>query len=99
MQQYKVTCLNCKQSDILGIDDSVHQVLYFRKQMLTNFLAARWRADLQWGFECRCGNDNRLALTEKKDFKNLVQGDPLSVKRIAESLSIPDSKQFMMERA
>lgn len=49
-----------------------------------------------WGFMCKCGNDNRLAPEEADDFDNLVAGDPISLKKIADSLKIPDSKQFKM---
>lgn len=94
---YKVTCLKCKKSDVLAIEDKGHVVLGYAKQIATNFLAARWRKDLQWGFECSCGNDNRLSYTEKPDFNKLVQGDTLSIENIAKSLNIPDEKQFRME--
>lgn len=98
MQQkkYQVTCLSCGESDILTIENANHLILDFAKQMMTNFLSGRWRRDLQWGFECRCGNDNRLSAMEKDEFQNLVQGDKLSVARIARSLQIPDAKQFRM---
>lgn len=99
MKQLKVTCLSCKKSDTITIDERSHTVWDYGKKLLTNFLSARWRSDLQWGFECVCGNDNRLAKAEKKDFDTLVQGDPMSIKRIADSLKIPDEKQFTMEGA
>lgn len=95
-KRFKVTCLECGQEDILTIEPSNHLVLDFAKQMMTNILAARWRQDLQWGFECRCGNDNRLAAEEKDQFDTLVHGDPISVKKIADSLEKADDKQFKM---
>ncbi|TAL08210.1 MAG: hypothetical protein EPO02_13565 [Nitrospirae bacterium] len=98
MQQkkYRVTCLKCGESDILTIETANHLILDFAKQMLTNILAGRWRKDLQWGFECRCGNDNRLAAAEKDEFDALVQGSVMTVEKIARSLQIPDEKQFKM---
>jgi hypothetical protein len=96
MKSYKVTCLQCKESDTVTIEESGHRVIDWAKQISTNFLAARWRKDLQWGFECKCGNDNRLAKGELSDFSNLVQGDDLSIKRIADTLAIPDKEQFTM---
>jgi len=94
--RYLVTCLKCGESDILAINDVSHEVLEFVKMAATNLLAARWRKDLKWGFECRCGNDNRLAQAEADDFDKLVQGDKRTVKRIADSLKIADDKQFKM---
>lgn len=96
MRKYKVTCLNCKRSDVLTIDESNHQVWDYAGKLMTNFLSARFRKDGQWGFECVCGNDNRLSSAEAKDFDTLVAGDPLSIKRIADSLKLDDSKQFVM---
>jgi len=96
-KRYQVTCLKCKQSDVLTIEESSHVILDFAKQMMTNILAGRWRRDLQWGFQCRCGNDNRLSAVEKDEFDTLVQGDPISVEKIAASLKIPDEKQFVMK--
>lgn len=97
MQKYKVTCLECGESDVLTIDEIAHQVLDYDKKMHTNFGAFRWRKDMKWGFICQCGNDNRLAPSEAEDFDKLVDGDPLSIKKIAASLLVPDETQFQME--
>lgn len=99
MQKFKVTCLECGESDVLTIDDINHQVFDYQKKIKTNFLSFRWRGDLKWGFFCKCGNDNRLATSESEEFDNLVAGDPISVKKIAASLLIPDDKQFEMRKA
>lgn len=99
MRKYKVTCLKCKQSDVLNIDDQNHIVGETERKLNTNFLTYRWRGDMTWGFQCVCGNDNRLAAQEEDEFDNLVAGDPLTVQKIADSLKIPDSKQFAMELA
>lgn len=93
-RRYKVTCLQCKESDILQIDDQNHVVGETEKKLLTNFLSFRWRPDQRWGFLCKCSNDNRLAPMEANDFDKIVAGDPISVDRIAQSLLIPDEKQF-----
>lgn len=98
MNKYKVTCLNCKESDVLTINDIAHRVEDYERKMNTNFGAFRWRGDMQWGFICQCGNDNRLAASENTDFDKLVKGDELSMKKIAASLLIDDSKQFLMEK-
>lgn len=98
MQRYEITCLKCKKSDVITIDESRHQILRWDKMLATNFLAGRFRKDLQWGFECICGNDNRLAKEEKGEMAELVQGPPQTIKKIADSLKIPDAKQFTMAR-
>lgn len=99
MTKYKVTCLNCGESDILAIDDMNHFVGDTEKKLSTNFKSYRWRGDMKWGFQCFCGNDNRLAKEEEPDFEKLVDGDPITVQKIADSLKIPDEKQFEMRVA
>lgn len=99
MKKYRVTCLKCEDNDVLTIDDDNHVLMYNHKVMLSNILSARWRGDKRWGFQCRCGNDNRLAAKEAGQFDQLVQGDAVSVKHIRDSLKIPDEQQFAMEVA
>lgn len=97
MRKYKVECLDCSESDILTIDEMKHQVIDYEKKIKTPFRSFRWRGDLSWGFFCKCGNDNRLANAEAKDFDKLVDGDPISLKNITASLLRKDKEQFKME--
>lgn len=96
---YRLTCLNCKQSDVLTISDSNHLILDFERGVNTPFLSGRWRGDQAWGWECVCGNDNRIASVEKGDFDRLVVGSPGAIKKLAATLKIPDAKQFKLEKA
>lgn len=89
--------MNCKESDVHTFDNENHKVLHSEKIMQTPTLSFRFRGDGKWGFLCKCGNDNRLAISEKDDFDKLVGGDPLSIQRVKDSLKIPDNKQFIME--
>lgn len=97
MRRYRVTCLECGESDILSIDEINNVVGNTERKLATNFKSYRWRGDGNWGFQCFCGNDNRVAVSEKKDFDKLVAGDPISVQKIVDSLKIPDRTQFRME--
>lgn len=94
MKRYEVTCLKCKQSDILLIDDNSHAIINYGKGASTNLLAGRWRKDERFGWECICGNDNRVSKQEEQFLSELVtQG---SIEDIKASLKIDDSKQFTM---
>jgi len=94
MKRYEITCLKCKQSDILLIEDDSHAIINYSKGAGTNLLAGRWRKDNQWGFECICGNDNRVSKQEEQFLTELVtQG---SIEDIKASLKIDDNKQFTM---
>lgn len=96
MKKYKVTCLKCSESDVHTFDDNEHKLIYSEKVMLTPLLGVRWRPDMQWGFRCKCGNNNLLAAREADDMNKLVAGDEVTIANIAASLMIPDEKQFEM---
>lgn len=97
MNRVKVTCLSCGQDDLLTIDDRLHAVVDYEKKVRTPFAGFRWRPDLQWGFRCHCGNYSLLAPQEESDFDKLVDGDPLTLERIADQLKIPAENKFRME--
>ena len=99
MAKYKITCLDCGESDIHTIDELNHRLITSEKKILTPLLTIRWRGDNSWGYQCICGNDNRLAASEMNEFEFLVAGDPISVKKIKDSVKRPDNKQFKMEPA
>ncbi len=97
MKRYEVTCLKCKESDVLLIEDEQHAIVNFGKGAGTNLLAGRWRGSKDWGWECICGNDNRISKQESEYLDQLVtRGDAKTIDDIKKSLSIPDAKQFRM---
>lgn len=98
-KHYKCTCLACGESDILEIDNSNHVVGNTERKLGTNFLSYRWRPDMIWGFMCKCGNDNRVSPQEADGQGTVFDGDPISIQKIADSLKIPDIKQFRLEPA
>lgn len=60
-------------------------------------IAARLRGDLNWGFECQCGNDSRLAPQEKEQAMLLVSGvSKERVKAIADRLEQTPYERFSM---
>lgn len=96
IKKYSVTCLKCKQTSRINIANN-QQVIYVDH---TPIIACRLRGDMQWGFECMCGNDNRLAALEKKDAGMLVQNASESaMTKILDSIKIDDKKQFRLELA
>jgi hypothetical protein len=56
------------------------------------------RGDMNWGFECVCGNDSRFCQQEKEDIKILVQpASETVIDNIIKSLKIKDELKFRME--
>ena len=70
----------------------------------TPIISCRFRGDLNWGFECMCGNDSRLAREEREDVDMLVQASDEDYKqtiieKLIASLKIKDAKKFRMVEA
>lgn len=97
MKRFKVTCKECKRNDVVTIDEDRHTIMLFEKQIRTPLLSGRFRKDLNWGWECVCGNYSLLAEEEKADFNNLVSGSPQRIADIAQMLKKPVANRFSME--
>lgn len=94
LKSYRVTCKKCGGSDVLKITDK-NQVFYTEH---TPIIAARFRPDLKWGFECMCGNDSRLAIEEKDQLGFLVKNaSKQTVADIAKNLTKTNATRFKME--
>lgn len=95
-QKYAVTCLQCKQTALISVLGDT-QVMYIDHLPI---IACRLRPDMKWGFECRCGNDTRLAPQEKPQADMLVAGaTPGVVERIVASATEKPELKFKMEKA
>lgn len=98
----KVTCLSCMGSNKVYINEpSPNQYIIdlntdHRKNPKNVFIiSGRFRSDLEFGWECMCGNTSIVSRLEQDSLKELViKGNPQSIKRIAESLKIPDEMKF-----
>lgn len=94
-KKYKVTCLKCKKSSRINIINDT-QVMY---EDILPIIAARFRNDFKWGFECSCGNDSRLSIKEKDQVNQLVSGTKQQIADIVSGLKIKDELKFRMELA
>jgi hypothetical protein len=91
---YKVTCEKCKKSDVLKITPD-RMVMYTEHLPI---ISARFRPDMNWGFECICGQDSRVAPEERDQLEMLVKNStPNMIKEIAKSLTPQNNLKFRME--
>jgi hypothetical protein len=97
MKRYEVTCLKCKTSAFVRISEN-HEIM-FEGGVSTNLLAGRWRKSMDFGWECTCGNDNRISKQEQNEMNELVKGTPQQIADIVKSLDIADNKQFRLVSA
>ena len=93
VKKYVITCLKCKGQSRINIIDN-QTVMYVDHIPI---IACRLRGDLQWGFECQCGNDSRLARQEVGQIDMLVQGGAHAIEKLTKSLKVKDKLKFKME--
>lgn len=94
VKEYKVTCLKCKGSNILPIDDGRH-VMWKNADRI---ISARFRLDNQWGFQCVCGNNSLLTKQEDDYIENKQTPDPKQINDIIKNL-IPDNRKLFEMRS
>jgi len=92
-KKYSVVCEKCKGSDELTITSD--NAVFYKEH--TPIIAARLRPDMNWGFECICGQDSRVAPEEKDQLNFLVKGGEHSIAQIAKSLTPKNELKFRME--
>lgn len=91
---FRVTCEKCGGSDVLKITPD--RIVFYTEH--TPIISARFRPDMNWGFECMCGQDSRVAPEEKDSLHVLVRNASESaIKAIANSLTPKNNLKFRME--
>lgn len=91
--KYKVTCKKCKQSDIIQIEQDT-QILWGKN---TYIISGRKRLDMQWGWQCLCGNNDLLSIQEEREITDKANPDPIEINQIIKNLE-PEKSKFVMDR-
>lgn len=91
-QSYKVICKQCGKSEIIPIDKD-NNVYWGR---VKSIISARYRLDMQWGFQCLCGNNDLLTRQEDKVITDKQNPDVRDIDKVLKTL-IPDKPKFEME--
>lgn len=89
---YKVTCKDCKASESIVIDNQNN--IYWKP--VKNIISGRYRLDMQWGWQCVCGNNDITTEQEEREISNLSAPDPVDISKVLKNL-IPDKPKFKME--
>lgn len=104
MKSYRVTCLNCKGSNVAIVirngDEYIIDLNTDHRKDPNNIhiISARYRGDMQFGWECgSCGNTSIIARQEFPQIKELIiNGGPSAIQKITNSLKVNDDKKFKM---
>lgn len=89
---YRVKCKNCKKFEDIVIDDKRN--IYWKP--VKYIISGRYRLDMNWGWQCICGNNDLLTKQEKREISDLADPDPQQIADVVRSL-IPDKSKFIME--
>jgi len=105
-EKYKIVCLNCKNYNYALITSYNNDYIidlntdHKERPKNINIVSARYRPDMSFGWECRCGNTSLVGRLEKNDIPKLViNGGVGAIKKITDSLRIEDKKKFSMTQA
>lgn len=93
--KYKITCKNCKQSDLIEIDKDT--VILWNKNKNTYIISGRKRLDMQWGWQCLCGANDLLSKQEAREITDKTNPDPQEINQILKNLK-PQKPKFAMDR-
>lgn len=94
VKEYKVTCLKCKQFNIVPIADD-RSVMWKNTDRI---ISARYRLDNNWGFQCICGNNSLLSKQEEDGIDDKQSPDPKQIADIVKNL-IPDNRKLFEMRS
>ncbi len=90
MNRYKVTCLKCNGSNVVGVDEKAHRLYW---DVSDRIVSGRFRLDGQWGWQCLCGQNSLLTEQENKHITDKVNPDPKEIADIIANL-VPDKRQM-----
>lgn len=89
---YKVICKDCNKSENIVIDNDNN--IYWKP--VKYIISGRYRLDMQWGWQCICGNNDITTEQEQREISNLSAPDPVDISKVLKNL-IPDQPRFKME--
>lgn len=91
---YRVKCKVCGQHDDIVIDDN-HNIYW---KPVNYIISGRYRLDMNFGWQCKCGNNDLVTKQEKRDIRNLQAPDPKDISKVLKAIQT-DKPKFKMESA
>lgn len=91
---FHVVCKNCKKSEDITIDEK-HNIYW---PTVKYIISGRYRLDMNWGWQCICGNNDLVTKQERETISNLQNPNPEDITNVLKSIK-PDEPKFTMGRA
>lgn len=89
---YRVTCKSCGEHEDIVIDQDRN--IYWKA--VKYIISGRYRLDMQWGWQCICGNNDIVTDQEKREISDLGSPDPNDITKVIRNI-MPDKPKFRME--
>lgn len=106
MESFKITCLNCGGSNKVKISNyKDNKIINLNDDHKRNpdkifIISGRYRPDMEFGWECVCGQYSLVAPQERHDIVSLAgNGGKSALQKIKSSLKRPSEEKFRMELA
>jgi hypothetical protein len=90
---YRVLCKNCKNHEDITIDQK--NTIYW--PTVKYIISGRYRLDMQWGWQCICGNNDLVTTQERQTISNMQNPDSRDIAKVLKSIK-PDEPKFVMEK-
>lgn len=91
MKTYHVKCKSCGESEDIAIDNQ-HNIHW---PEVKSIISGRYRLDMNWGWECSCGNNDLVTEQERQEIPNLQAPDPKDISRVLKDI-VADKPKFEM---
>lgn len=95
MTRYKVTCKNCKNFNIVPIEEKSRTIKW---EGCDRIISGRYRLDNQWGWQCLCGNNSLLTKQEDEYITDKTNPDPKEIAEVINNLVVEKKQLFIMEK-
>jgi len=82
---YKITCDECGGHSDISIRNMNNQVIW---REIGTIISARLRLDGNWGFQCKCGNNDIMTEQEVRVIENIAQPKPQEIEDIKKNLEV-----------
>lgn len=103
MERYKIICNECQSDRVIEIHKTPigQRIDWLETPELSDapICSARLRFDGQWGFQCRCGNNNLWTTQESRVVVNKVAPRPQEIEEIMKDLEPSLETNFKMVQA
>lgn len=99
IKTYEVTCDNCDSKRVVRLAQSAlgTRIDWMEDGEPQNIVSFRERIDGQFGWQCKCGNNDLMTAQEKAEIEDQTAPKPKEVKQILDNLKVQKPRFTVVE--